>query len=235
MSGTPRTSEIIRQGVQHWLEEAYVCRPGTVQAYDREAQTADVLPSLRWRRRTRDGEEVVEPRLIKSVPVAFPQGGGYAVTFPLTKGDPVLLVFSDRSIDEWTRDGPGVVDVRARGSHRQTDAIAIPGVRPAADPLADAAHASNLVIGLDGGTQIHVTPGGEIHLGGGTHGAARADRVETQLTALSNALDAAITAGIGAGVPGDGGTAALTAMQASLQAALAAWPGSTSANKVKAD
>ena len=227
MSGTPRTSEIIRQGVQHWLEEAYVCRPGTVQAYDREAQTVDVLPSLRWRRRTRGGEEVVEPRLIKSVPVAFPQGGGFAVTMPLAQGDPVLLVFSDRSIDEWTRDGPGVVDVRARGSHRQTDAIAIPGVRPAADPLADAAHAENLVIGLDGGTQIHVTPGGEIRLGGSTHGAARADRVEAQLTALKNAIEATPVA------PMDGGATFKTALVAALD--LIDWPGSTAANKVKAD
>jgi phage baseplate assembly protein V len=67
----------------------------------------------------------------------------------------------------------------------------------------------------------------EIRLGsdGASSFVALAGAVETQLTALKNAISAAPV------VPGDGGAA----FKASLVAALAAWPGSTAATKVKAE
>ncbi len=119
--------------------DVHVAIPGIVQAYDQTTQTVDVLPAIRQAYCNEDGERVVECMpVISDVPVVFQGGSGFSITFPLVKGDSVLLVFSDSSIDKWlTREGDanklftrgGDVDPNDYRKHALSDAIAIPGLR----------------------------------------------------------------------------------------------------------
>lgn len=65
--------------------------------------------------------------VVEGVPVCYPQAGPYGITFPISVGDEVLLVFASHSLDSWEvgRDGEAPLDPRR---HHLTDAIAIPGV-----------------------------------------------------------------------------------------------------------
>ena len=94
------------------------------------------------KRTTVEGKVEPRPRL-DEVPVVFPYSGTKGITFPLEDGDPCLLVFSQRSIDDWVTlklEAP-VTDSRL---HDINDAFCIPGP---ASPLS--------VIPLEEGFQIN--------------------------------------------------------------------------------
>ena len=61
------------------------------------------------------------------VPVMFPRGGGYVLTFPVQKDDECLVVFSDMCIDAWFSLG-GIQNQIEKRRHDLSDAIAILGL-----------------------------------------------------------------------------------------------------------
>ena len=104
--------------------------PGTVRSYDPAKGTVSVTPALRLNRRLEDGSTKEEQLpLLVDVPVVFPGGGGFALTFPLVDGDPVLVVFASRCIDQWWDTGNASLPGDAR-MHDLSDGFAIPGPRP---------------------------------------------------------------------------------------------------------
>lgn len=143
--------------------EIHTCLPGIVQKYS--GGKADVLPAFRRAYRDEDGGEVVVSYpVVTNVPVMTPRGGGAYVSIPLKKGDPVVLICSQRSMDRYLEtDGSAPVDPADARMHHITDAWCYPGggtFRNAAP-----AHADDLVIGLeDGACEIHVAPGGEVKI-----------------------------------------------------------------------
>lgn len=106
--------------------------PGVVKAFDPARSMAVVQPAIKVR--LQDDTERELPDIL-DVPVVYPAGGGYAITFPVRVGDPVLMLFSQRGLTEWKR----TLDVASadRGVfHSMGDAVAIPGF--GADVDADA-------------------------------------------------------------------------------------------------
>jgi hypothetical protein len=101
----------------------HVAIPGVIESYDNDAITATVKPAIN--NLFNDGSRVTAP-LIYGVPVCFPRSLSAAITFPLVKGDEVLLVFSEKSLDEWIASG---ANANPEDNRRfdLTDAIAIPG------------------------------------------------------------------------------------------------------------
>lgn len=186
MSEQPSQVAAMRRVLTHLLAGVFVARPGKVTAYDTAAQTVDVTPTLKQTLEKRDSLEVKEPALIKGVPVCFPRGGGYFVSFPIQPGDYVLLVFADRSLDRWLASG-GIVDPIDLRRHAAADAIAIPGVFPGPDALSDAL-ASGMVLGQDGGSQIVIKDSGEIHVG-----SVNADDFVAKATETNSNFDAIVT------------------------------------------
>jgi len=75
------------------------------------------------------------PIIIPYVPVA-----GFAMTLPIRPGDPCLIVFSQRAIDNWNDKG-GIQTPELSGSgvrhHSLTDGIAIIGLHPTVNALSD--------------------------------------------------------------------------------------------------
>lgn len=80
------------------LAQLNTCLPGEIVSYD--GQTAQVKPSLP--KQLTDGTVLAAPSIVK-VPVCWPiaDGGKAMITVPLKAGDPVLLYFSQRSIENW--------------------------------------------------------------------------------------------------------------------------------------
>lgn len=124
-----KLSEPIRNALRDFSSRTHVCLPARVEKYDHTQQRVEVKPLLR--RAYADG--VVEPMpVVVNVPLIWPRSGGAQMTMPVAKGDTVMLVMADRSIDRWLSQG-GEVTPDDRRQHDLSDAIAVPGLVPFAD------------------------------------------------------------------------------------------------------
>jgi hypothetical protein len=118
-------AEIMQKAVKTQLLETHTSMPAVIISYDREKQTASVQPAIK--RRYLDGVAVNLP-IIQNVPVQFSSNKHSFVHFDLYRDDEVLLIFSERSIDNWVKKG-GVVESTDKRMHSITDAFCVPGVR----------------------------------------------------------------------------------------------------------
>jgi hypothetical protein len=183
-SDTPSDADLLRAAIAAALGPVRTAIPAEVVAYDRTKQTITAQIVIRSRYVDPSTGEAItyRPKPIPNVPVAFPSGGGGSITWPLAAGDPVLLVFADRSTDEWKATAQDDNTPRDPRRFDLSDAVALPGHRAPADPLdATAIDETALVIAAD-----------EIKLGASTatQYAARADRVAARLAALEAAHNA---------------------------------------------
>lgn len=194
-------AEVLRLAFESWARDIHTAIPGRVIAYDAAKQVADVLPVIRDARPDDDGgTELFDPPVIPNVPVQWPRGGGYAIHFPITPGDHVILLFQESAIGHWRESGevaePG--DLTRFGFGYP---IAIPGVAPDAAPIADAPTNEGVI----------VVPGGKVlRIGGaGADFVALSAKVDANFKAIKDMFTAWVVA------PSDGG-AALKALTASL-------------------
>lgn len=191
---TPELEDVIRLALENFQASFHVALPGRIESYDESTQTANVKPLLKNSFIDADGVDVVEELpVINSVPVQFMRGGGFFLSFPIVKGDHVLLVFNERSIDKFqtgSGDDTDPVDTRM---HNLSDAVAIPGFYPDSKALGDA-HQSNTVLGKDGSTQIHVADG-KIELGAeaSVDKASLDSKIQIELTRIASELAALTT------------------------------------------
>jgi hypothetical protein len=161
---TPSLAEVLQAALDNTKAQLHVAMPGTVVSYDEAAQKANVQPQVKSLIIDQDGnEELLSLPELPSVPVVFPRGGGFFVSFPLQPGDQVLLVICDRELNLWKSKG-GDTSPQDPRTHHIADAVAIPGCYPFTEVLADA-HASDMVLGKDGGAQVHIKTNGQIHVG----------------------------------------------------------------------
>jgi hypothetical protein len=103
-----------------------VALPGIIVSFNPVAQTAIVQCAIR-ETLTINGipTHVNIPQLL-DVPVIFPRGGGFVLTFPVSEGDECLVIFSDLCIDMWWQNG-GIQNRREARRHNFSDAFAILG------------------------------------------------------------------------------------------------------------
>lgn len=111
--------------------ELNTCMPAIVVKYDSATQTCSVQPCMK---RTSVDGEVNSRAVIDDVHVVFPRSANAGLHFPVNEGDSVLLVFSQRSLDEWSDRG-GQVELTDNRLHDITDAIAIVGLHPLDKPI----------------------------------------------------------------------------------------------------
>lgn len=89
---------LLAAAVENRLKDVHTALPGVVQSFDPERQTAQVQPAIK-RIYTTAGP--VDLPMCLDVPVHFPHGGDFYITWPVTEGDECLLIFSERCIDRW--------------------------------------------------------------------------------------------------------------------------------------
>ena len=152
-------AKVIQSAIDARLMSLHTCLPAIVTAYDSETQRATVQPEIRRKYIT---DEVVDLPPIQDVPVVWPRGGGAVLHFPLAVGDQVMLVFSERSIDEWKESGGQVLPEEFR-KFDLSDAFAIPGGYPFSNPAT--VDGENVQLKY-GNAELKMTKGGKFNLKG---------------------------------------------------------------------
>jgi len=99
---TQDLDDVIREYIEVDRLELNTCMPAIVKSYDSATQTCSVQPCMK---RTTVGGEVMSRAVIDEVPVVFPRSSLGGVHFPIEDGDSVMILFSQRSLDEWTDNG----------------------------------------------------------------------------------------------------------------------------------
>ena len=144
-------ADIIRRFIEFRVADIHTAMPGQVVAFDPLKNTVKVQPLLQRVYIDAAGEETVKsaPQL-EDVPVWYPRGGGFRITWDLVPGDIVLLLFCERSIDAWSQTG-GEADPRPRRKHDWSDAVAVPGLAPVSSAIAGI-EPQQLLLGAEDGT-----------------------------------------------------------------------------------
>ena len=119
--------DVILNAIRSAQLEINTAMPGEVVSYDSLTQTCVVQPA--FKRIFIRNQEIVSRAQVSDVPVVFPRSGAHSLTFPVETGTPVLLVFSQRSLDDWLDMGGETILTDTR-LHNINDAIAIPGLYP---------------------------------------------------------------------------------------------------------
>lgn len=102
------------------------CIPCIIQKYNPEENTVEAQPAIRERIVMEDNSiKYIQLPLLINVPVMFPETKLGGVKFPLSKGDEVLVVFSDLAIDNFWEKGTVQNPVEVR-RHDLSDGMAIP-------------------------------------------------------------------------------------------------------------
>lgn len=127
--------------------------PGTVKSFDASSQTCTAQPGIQ--RIFRDSGPTDLPLLV-DVPVQFPRGGDYVLTFPVKAGDECLLVFSERAIDSWYEKGGSQPPVEYR-THDLSDACAIMGISSKPSKVDNFSTSAVELRRLDGGAKVSVS------------------------------------------------------------------------------
>jgi len=162
MSGSGTLSDAMRAAIESRLATLHTALPGKVVEYDPAKQKASVQPVIKKRYR----DDTIESfPVIESVPVVFPRSGGGSLTFPVTPGDIVLLVFAERSLDKWLELG-GEQEPNDFGKFQLSDAIAIPGLFPFSDESLDPAGENVTLVFNE--AKVVLNPDGKIAIGNST-------------------------------------------------------------------
>ena len=198
--------ELLREVLRSFFEDLRVAVPGRVESYDASKQTCSVKPMLK--RHISDGDggtETESDPVLQNVPVAFSRTSNYFISFPLAKGDTVLLVICDRPISQWRKTGEES-DPGEMALHTLKGAVAIPCLFHDSQAL-QSADGTNMVLGRDGtpAAQIEITPS-QVHLGGGAEFVALANLVKARIDTLQAAHDAHVHP---AGTPNTGAPTSL--------------------------
>lgn len=106
------------------LKELHTCLPGVIVAFDPEKQTAQVQPTIQ---RIFTEKGAVNLPVCVDVPVQFPGGGDFFLTFPVKAGDECILWFSERAIDNWHMTG-GTAPPAEYRLHDLSDGMAMVGL-----------------------------------------------------------------------------------------------------------
>lgn len=125
MTGRVSMYDAIDSHVQKGKESLWTSTPAIVDSYNSETQTINAKLALHI---TTNLEQPLDSPLLQDIPVIFPSAGGGILSFPIQKGDNVLLVFAKNSLDKWKVGKGDKVVLDSKRSHNLSDAIAIIGL-----------------------------------------------------------------------------------------------------------
>lgn len=157
MSVSSRETEI-RAAINDNNKSLRTAIPGVIDAFDPSTQMARVSISIKTL--LIDGRELQLPELL-GVPVQFVRGGGFSFTQPVRRGDECLVVFADRSIDLWKKEGAGRCPAHAR-DHNLSDGIALVGLSSQKNVIPNFDPANCELKSDDGKISIKLFPSGAV-------------------------------------------------------------------------
>ena len=113
--------QLLKQDVLKTLNCAKV---GMIQSFDSAKKTAVVQIAFKI---VRPNGTLQSYPVLVDCPIYTPQGGGAALTFPITAGDECLVLFSDSNLDAWYFSGGQAAPYDNR-VHDLSDAIVLVGL-----------------------------------------------------------------------------------------------------------
>lgn len=116
--------EAFRAQIDSRLKELHTMLPGLIESFDPDTQTARVQPCIK---RIWFEHGAVDLPVCVDVPVWFPGGGDWFLTFPVKKGDECVLGFFERAIDNWFAQG-GLQSPSEYRLHDLSDGVALVGL-----------------------------------------------------------------------------------------------------------
>jgi len=124
----PSDSEVINAHIRAAAADQHTSIPAVVVSFDGVSVTvkADIDQQLADGTTLQRGE-------ISNVPVQFAGSSDTLVAFPLKAGHTGMLVFQERSMDEWVMQGAdnvAAVTAKDRRMHDYNDCVFVPGVAP---------------------------------------------------------------------------------------------------------
>lgn len=186
-SQTPTLQAILLQAVARAQRGIRQALPARVETYDEATRKVSVQPLLLEAYENGAGERRAEALpVITNVPLVFPGSGTTRVRWPVRAGDTVLLIFSSASLDRWLVRG-GMLDPGDDRNHDINDCYALPGVQSFADAS-------------DDGVMIEFTGNGQIHAGGSSPLATKAD-IDALRTWCAPHVHTGVTTGGGSSGP----------------------------------
>jgi hypothetical protein len=150
--------------------EIFTALPGIYEAAGKGNNTANVKVAIKGKVLNQSGDwEDKEMPLLINLPICWPGGGGFQLTFPISKGDEGLIVFAQRCIDSWWQSG-GVQSQAELRMHDISDGFFIPAMLSQSKAPSTAASTSTVQLrSADGATYIEVASGNvvNVHSAGG--------------------------------------------------------------------
>lgn len=162
-TGSTTLTDAIRYAVLAQLNNIHTAIPGQIVSYDFTTQKATIQPSINklW------VTGAVDPLpILQNVPVVFPNSGGASLTFPVNPGDTCLLVFCERSIDDWKSNGVNSSGTVTPSDPRKldlSDGIAIMGLKPFNSTFPNRANNSDLLLSY-AGSSISIGANGAVKI-----------------------------------------------------------------------
>ncbi|OOF40935.1 baseplate protein [Rodentibacter mrazii] len=150
---TPETATDLQ--IQQDRLNLHTALPAKVVSFDPSKQTVTLAAQIKMQLSDGSGADI--PPLV-DVPVSFPRGGGFAVTFPLKAGDEGIAIFSERCIDGWWQSSEASLPLDFR-LHDLSDAMFIPGICSTPRTIKSFFTGGLSMQTLDGGTYIRIENG----------------------------------------------------------------------------
>ena len=186
---------LIRDAFSHLMTDVRVSLPGKIESFNAD-RTATVQPMIS--RKFKGAAAGTKLPVIQNVPVVEPRTQKAIAHLPITKGDPVLLVFSDRAVGNLLGSSGAIpslpLDVR---QHDISDAVASLGGWPTLQ--------EGVTPGASAAAGITVAEGTKIYLGNGSVELLDVlDQIITVFEDVATGVMTALTAHVhvgGVGVP----------------------------------
>jgi hypothetical protein len=158
-------TELLQNALRSNNIDLHVSLPGKIVNYDSNTQKADIKPLIK-KKYTTEIEKVVDVPIINEVPVFFPQanGGKAFLHMPINTDDTGLIVFCDRSIDNWlsTNDRTKSFEPDDSRIHDLSDAVFFPGINPFTESF-DVSDNNNVIL-KNGSSEFQLTKDGKFKL-----------------------------------------------------------------------
>jgi hypothetical protein len=184
----PTLQDVLESAISTMIGQIHTAFPATIETYDETKALASVKPSLS--RKYADGS-VVDFPVIPCVPVLWPRTSRGSISFPLEKRDGVLIICSERSLDEWLSNG-GIVAPEDKRRHSIIDGIAIPGLFSFKTNTKISGNL-NFQINFENQT-ISITPDGSINVGASSLQKAMTEAYKTALETYLAAVQVFVNA-----------------------------------------
>lgn len=149
------------KGLQSRMWTALPC---IVVDYSAAKMTCTLQPAVQGQTQDVDQNwKNVNLPVLQDVPVQFPSGGNFVMSFPITAGDEGVAIFSSRCIDSWWSSG-GVQPQAEYRMHHLSDAMFVPGIFSQARKVANINTTDVQLRTKDGMTKISISADGHVTL-----------------------------------------------------------------------